>query len=654
MAGFFREVKRRKVYRVAAGYVVVAGGLIQLASAVFPAWEVPSWSLRLVILLLLIGFPISLILAWALEVTPEGIRTTPAAPSAPRRRRNIVALIAIGVIVSGGAGLFLLPRASARKIDKSIAVLPFENFSDDKENAFFADGIQDDILTNLSKIGDLKVISRTSVMPYRGKEKNVREIGKALGVSAILEGSVRKAGNRVRVNVQLINAVNDEHIWSDVYDRDLTDVFAIQTDLAQKIAQELRAKLSPTEKEQMTRKPTENGEAYLAFVQAHNFQREVEEFAKLKQAEQLYERAIQLDPNFALACASSSRLQSWIYHTYEPTAERRDKSRKLAERALQLQPDLPEGHLALGFSMYYGDRDYARALAEFAIAQHGLPNEAEVYLATGAIQRRQGRWEESNANLEKAVSLSPNETWPLQNLVLNYQMERNWPAANKTIDRALKLAPDSFNLWSVKAQLETSEKGTFEVAERGIQLLNARPLDDETRTHFTVALAQTRLLQRRYSEALQAAESLRDELLVKDPEGLMGKYGTMGVAKKMLGDEAGAREAFLKAKGYAEKYVADAPNEAKRHAPLAQCLAWLGEKEAAIAEAKRGTELLPESVDAFDGPVCTQTLAEIYMIVGEYDLALPIIDSLLSRPSQLTVEFLKIHPLFDPVRNDPR
>src|SRR6478672_6821104 len=462
MAGFFEEIKRRKVYRAAAGYVVVAGGLIQLASAVFPAWELPSWALRLVIILLLIGFPIALILAWAFDVTPSGIRAPPAPPMAPRRRRNIVALVAIGVIVSAAAGFFLLPRASAHKIDKSIAVLPFENFSDDKENAYFADGIQDDILTNLSKIGDLKVISRTSVMPYRGKDKNVREIGKALGVSAILEGSVRKSGNRVRVNVQLINAGNDEHIWSDVYDRDLTDVFAIQTDLAKKIAEELHDKLSPIEKEQMTRKPTENGEAYLAFVQAHNFHREVEDFPKLKQAEQLYERALQLDPNFALAAASYSRLESWIYHIYEPTPERRDKMRSLANRALQLQPDLPEGHLALGFTFYYGDRDYNRALAEFAIAQKGLPNDAEVFLAIGAIQRRQGKWDESNANLEKAASLSPNETWPLQNLALNYQMLRRWDAANKTVDRALKLTPDSFQLWEIKAQTEICEKGTFE------------------------------------------------------------------------------------------------------------------------------------------------------------------------------------------------
>jgi TolB-like protein/Tfp pilus assembly protein PilF len=654
MAGFFKEVKRRKVYRVAAGYVVVAGGLIQLASAVFPAWELPNWALRLVIILLLIGFPISLILAWAFDVTPEGIRATPSAPAGQRRRRNIVALVGIGVVVSAAAGFFLLPRASAHKIDKSIAVLPFENFSDDKENAYFADGIQDDILTNLSKIGDLKVISRTSVMPYRGKQQSVREIGKALGVSAILEGSVRKSGNRVRVNVQLINADDDQHIWSDVYDRDLTDVFAIQTDLAKKIAEELHAKLSPTEKEQMTRKPTENGEAYLAFVQAHNFHREVEDLSKLKQAEQLYERALQLDPNFALAAASCSRLESWLFHTFEPTAERRDKSRSLANRALQLQPDLPEGHLALGFSIYYVERDFDRALVELAIAQKGLPNEAEVYLAIGAIRRRQGRWDESDANLEKAASLSPNEIWPLQNLVLNYQMERRFDVANKTIDRALKLAPESLSLWSIKAQLEISEKGTFEIAERGVQKISSLPMDENMRSHLDVELAQTRLLQRRYADALRMAEGLKEDVLAKDPEGLMGKYGVIGIAKTLLGDKAGAREALLRAKGYAEKWVSDAPNEAKRHGRLAEALAWLGEKDAAIAEAKRGTELLPETVDAFEGPACTQTLAEIYLVVGEHDKAIALAEGLLDRPTQLTVANLKINPLWDPVRQDPR
>src|ERR1700745_832148 len=259
MSGFFEEVKRRKVYRVAAAYVIAGGGIIQLASAAFPAWELPNWALRLVIVLLLIGFPIALILAWAFDVTPQGIQATPdVAVPRTHRRRNVIMLVATGVILSAIAGFFLLPRiSSARKIDKSIAVLPFENLSDDKENAYFADGIQDDVLTNLSKIGDLKVISRTSVMPYRGKASNVREIGKALGVGSVLEGSVRRVGNRVRVNVQLICADTDEHLWAEDYDRDLTDVFAIQTDLAQQIVRELQAKLSPIEKAQIERRPTE-------------------------------------------------------------------------------------------------------------------------------------------------------------------------------------------------------------------------------------------------------------------------------------------------------------------------------------------------------------------------------------------------------------
>src|SRR6059058_3841509 len=467
MSGFFEEVKRRKVYRVAAAYVIAGGGIIQLASAAFPAWELPSWALRLVIMLLLIGFPVALILAWAFDVTPQGIRATPRA-TAPRmhRRRNVIMLVATGVIVSAIAVFFLTREGAARRVEKSIAVLPFENLSDDKENAYFAGGIQDDVLTNLSKIGDLKVISRTSVMPYRGKASNVREIGKALGVSTVLEGSVRRSGNRVRINVQLINAANDEHIWAEDYDRDLTDVLAIQTDLAKKITGELQAKLSPAEKAQMERKPTENGEAYLAFVQAQNLQCAVEDFDKLKQSEQLYERAVQLDPSFALAFARYSQLESWIVHNFDRTSERREKARTFAERALRLQPDLPEAHLAVGFSYYYGDNNYDAALREFEIAQRGLPNESDAYLAIGAIQRRQGKWAESTANLEKAVGLNPKDTWPLQNLAFNYQMLRDFTKANQTIDRALALDPNALEPLEVKSKLVIAGSGDFSFAEK--------------------------------------------------------------------------------------------------------------------------------------------------------------------------------------------
>src|SRR3954471_8409235 len=304
MSSFFEEVQRRKVYRVAGAYVIAAGFIIQIASAVFPAWELPHWTFRLAVVLLLIGFPIALILAWAYDITPQGIKPTAATPATTHRRRNLAVLGATGVVISAAAGFFLLPPAVAHKVDKSIAVLPFDNLSVEKENAFFADGMQDDILTNLSKIADLKVISRTSVMSYRGKTANVKEIGKALGVSTILEGSVRREGNKVRVNVQLINTANDEHIWANNYDRDLTDVFAIQTDLAHEIADALQAKLSPSEKAQLERRPTENSEAYLVFMQAHELSRRPDKFRgdSLK-AEELLQKATALDPVFASAFA---------------------------------------------------------------------------------------------------------------------------------------------------------------------------------------------------------------------------------------------------------------------------------------------------------------------------------------------------------------
>ena len=656
MSGFFEEVQRRKVYRVAAAYIIAAGFIIQIGSAVFPAWELPTWTFRLVVVLLLVGFPISLILAWAYDVTPQGIRATPTAvaPGA-HRRRNVIMLVATGVIISAAAGFFLLPRASARKIEKSIAVLPFENLSDEKENAYFADGIQDDVLTNLSKIGDLKVISRTSVVSYRGNStRNVREIGKALGVSTILEGSVRRSGNRVRVNVQLINADNDQHIWAEDYDRDLTDVFAIQTDLAQKIARELQAKLSPSEKMQITRKPTENGEAYLAFVQAQNLGCALEDFDKLKQSEQLYERAVQLDPNFALALARSSLLQSWIVHTFDRTVERREKARTLAERALRLQPDLPEAHLAVGFSYYYGDNNYDAALREFEIAQRGLPNESEAYLAIGAIQRRQGKWAESTDNLEKAVSLNPKEIWPLQNLAFNYAMLRNYGAANKTIDRALALEPTALELLEVKSKLAIAEKGDFSVAEKAFAAVKSVPMTNEQKVKTASARADVFLLERKYREGLQESESLPDDLLAGLPGALSGKYYLIGFARKALHDEPGARAAFLKAKSSVEEQLKRSPDTVEAHIQLAKVLAYLNEKDSALAEAQRATELQPESKDAFGGPEIAAGVAEVHAILGDNTRVIEILDGLLGRPSAVTVQGLKVNPIWDPLRNDPR
>ncbi len=536
MTGFFDELKRRKVYRVAIAYIVAGWALAQGLAQVLPVFDISNSVIRPVIVLLLIGFPVALVLAWVFDVTPQGIKVTPTVvDSNSRRRRNIAILTAAGLVVSAAVGFFVLPLVSAHKIDKSIAVLPFQNLSDEKENAYFADGMQDDILTNLSKIGDLKVISRMSVMSFRGDgTRNARAIGKALGVATLLEGSVRRAGNRVRVSVQLIDAENDRHLWAEDYDRDLTNVFAIQTDLARKIASALQAKLSPNENARLDRQPTKDSDAYLLYVRAHDYANRPDRLRETSlEAEQLYEQAIKLDPNFALAFAGLSIVESWMYHSYEPTAARREKARLNASEALRLQPDLPEGHLALGYSYYYGDRDYQRALTEFEIAKRDLPNEADAYAAISAIQRRQGKWAESNVNFEKSTSLDPKNASVLFNLGMNYMAQRDFEAADKLFDRAIAADPQSFSANGMKSALAIAWKGDVNFAEK--QLASIPPGFDPDGL-VTAARIWILMLQRKFAEALQVVQQFRGEVLIYPERGPCPKAFLEGTIYLQLGD----------------------------------------------------------------------------------------------------------------------
>src|SRR5437588_762342 len=651
--GFFEELQRRKVYRVAAAYIIAAGFIIQIASAVFPAWELPNWTIRLLVTLLLIGFPIALILAWAFDVTPEGIRATKATAAETHLRRNMIILIATGVIVSVAAGFFLLPRVSNGKIDKAITVLPFENLSDEKENAYFADGMQDDILTNLSKIGDLKVISRMSVMSYRGEGvRNAREIGKALGVAALLEGSVRRVGNRVRVNVQLIDASNDEHIWAEDYDRDLTDVFAIQTDLAQKIASALQAKLSPNEKARLDRRPSQNPEAYLLFVQAHDYANRIDMFHEASsKAEPLFEQAIKLDPNFAAAFAGLSMVESWAYHSFDPVPVRREKARSNAEEALRLQPDLPEAHLALGFSFYYGDRDYEHALAEFEIARRGLPNESQAYFAIGSIQRRQGKWTESNANLEKAATLDPKNINVLINLCFSYLAHRKFETADRLLDRAIAESPQPFQPRALKGFMAVLWKGDLGAAEK---VFSSTPPEADPNGLMTWSHAWILTLERKLPEALQVLKRFRGETMFTTTTAPSPKAFLEGLIHLLQGNKTKAQAELEQARLVSEKLLREAPEDSARHAQHGLILAALGQKQEAIAEGKRAVELLPESQDALDGPQATANLAQIYAWTGEFDQAFRLLDHLLAVPSNLTVPMLKLDPAWDPLRQDPR
>jgi len=649
LPGFFGEVRRRKVYRVAAAYIIAAGGVIQLASAAFPAWELPNWTLRVLIVCLLMGFPVALMLAWAFDITADGIRVTPdGATSRTHARRNMILLVAVGLLLSAAAGLFLLPRVAAHKIDRSIAVLPFQNLSDDKENAYFADGVQDDLLTNLSKIGDLKVISRTSVMQYRGRPTNLREIGKALGVSNILEGSVRRSGNQVRVNVQLIDANTDEHVWANDYDGDVTDVFAIQTHFAQKIANELRAKLSPSEKAQIERKPTDNSEAYLAFVEGHDLLTRPDRLRPdTEKAEQLFGRATRLDPNFAKAFAALAWVEDWMYHTFDPTPARKAKAQAAAEEALRLEPDLPEAHLALGFYHYYCERDYQRALDEFAIARKSLPNSADVYLALGAIQRRQGKWAESTANMEKAASLSPRDAFLLVNLADNYRAADDFENADRLFDRAIEAAPNSVSARTGKAMLAVELKG--DLSEIDKQLAHIQP-GAGSDAEGMVGRAYLLMLQRKFHDAVAILRQLPGDVRSDEKP----KEYLEGALYTFVNDKEHARSAFQRARSILEKAIQGGSDDASRHMMLGMVLAGLGEKNAAIAEGKRAMALLPESQDALDGPKMTLALAQIYAWTGENDAAFELLERSLITPAGVTVSSLKLSPIWDPLRADAR
>src|SRR5256884_8835863 len=395
---FFAELKRRNVYKVAIAYAVVAWLLMQVASQIFPFFEVPNWAVRLVVLLIVIGFPIALVIAWAFELTPEGLKRTEVADAAPAPRSRSRAWIYV-VLIAGAlsAGLFFLGRFTASTKQslpaevpsKSIAVLPFDNLSSDKENAYFASGIQDEIITRLAKIADLKVISRTSTQQYQSKPGNLPEIAKQLGVANILEGSVQKAADQVRVNVQLIQVASDSHLWADTYDRKLVDIFGVESEVAKAIADALQAKLTGGEQQALAVKPTNNSEAYDAYLRGLALEaRTTVSPDDSEKAVGFYERSVQLDPAFALAWARLSRANAHVYFGgVDSTPARREATERALNIAKKLQPSSPETLLAQAYYQYWVRRDYELAKATFGRVRELLPGSSDVPAALALIAR---------------------------------------------------------------------------------------------------------------------------------------------------------------------------------------------------------------------------------------------------------------------------
>jgi TolB-like protein/class 3 adenylate cyclase/Tfp pilus assembly protein PilF len=574
--------------------------------------------------------------------------------AARKRQRLAIAGVLAIAIIGLIAGYVLFRHGWSRQLDRSIAVLPFENLTLDKENAFFAGGIQDEILTNLAKIGDLKVISRTSVMRYAGSQQSVREIAKALGVTAVLEGTVRRVGSRVHISAQLINALNDNHIWAENYDRDITDVFGVQRDVALDIAATLHAKLSPNEKERLQRRPTSNGAAYLIYLHAQDAWWRAQSIEEAEKIAQLYEKAIALDPNFALAFAKLSYVEAIINYN-RPSAASLEKARAAANEALHLQPDLPEAHFALGHIYFWGERNYERALTELEVAKAALPNDADVFAAIAAIQRKQGKWADSTKNHEKAAELNPKDAtiWSM-GLASTYWTLRDYSTAATMLDRAIAADPNFFHSHIWRAWLDIDSRGDIGPME---QLLAKTPESLDPDGVVTFARYGVKIFQRKFDEALavldkSTADCIEDQRAA--PGSDCSKSFLRALAYRLKNDSANAHRYFEEARTALERKIEQNPTIGPAHASLGQIYAGLDRRDDAVREAKRAVELFPESQDALHGPHQTITIAQIHAMLGDADAALPLLEHLLSTPSGLTVALLELDPIWDPLRNDSR
>lgn len=571
---------------------------------------------------------------------------------------SVAAVVALAMLVAYFAAPFHIPpRSGVASSEKSIAVLPFEDLSADSTNAFFASGIHEDVLVSLSKIADLKVISRNSVMQYRGIGRDLREIGRALGVKAILEGNVRRDGTRARINVQLINAADGAQIWAENYERGMSDAFAIQSEVALRIASALKANLTVLESARLQQAPTENSEAYLRFIEAKNL---YEDYRKLQpdleKAERLYEEAIVLDPRFALAYARLSQVENMYHEMYDHTPARREKARAAARAALTLQPDLPEAHMALANDDWrsdasIGESNYDKALAEFAIAQRGLPNDAEICGLIGQVQRHQGKWAESTEHFKRAVSLDPNSVERWHRLFYNYELTRNYPAADEALEQTIALSPTA-SRWRYgvhRAFLHLYWKRDLNEIER----IPSPPQDDPAGPH-TEEMWTIKTYLHKYDEA--------EKILLDDQRETLSWGSLAGAPKSLLlgrtycyqHEGVKARAAFEAARSALEYSVQAKPRDPDQRMCLAEADARLGRKEDALREARRAAEIIPESKDSYLGVGLLTRLAQIYVIVGEFDLALPIIQHSLASPAGLFASDLRFDPVWDPVRADPR
>jgi TolB-like protein/Tfp pilus assembly protein PilF len=672
---FFAELKRRNVYKVAVAYAVVAWLIVQVATQVFPFFNVPNWAVRLVVLLLVLGFPVALILSWAFEITPEGIkRESEVEPGKSIRRRTgrrIVGLTAVAAAIAAGLLLFQLVRTRsptsksepARVIpDKSIAVLPFNNLSEEKANAYFADGVQDQILTDLSHIADLKVISRTSVMQYKsGITRNLREVGQQLGVAHLLEGSVQRSANKIRVNAQLIDARTDAHIWAETYDRDLADVFAIQSEIAKAIAEQLQAKLSPNEKKAIEQPPTTDLAAFDLYSRAKslllNADFSVTNEQHVRKAIELLDEAVKRDPSFFDAYCQLAYAHEYLYGVTgsDHTPARLALAEGAVQAATRLRPDAAETHLARAQYLYYGLRDYAGALAELEIARRGLPNDPRLFELTGYILRRRGQQEEGLQNLQRAAELDPRNFVTLQQIALSYQFLGRYADSIAALDRALAIVPDSVETRDVRGLFYFFWKADTRPPLQTIDSILAQEpsaIGVAADTWFLCALAE-----RDPAAAERALVAVGENACWSEGVISLSRSFGEGLLARMTKDEAKARTAFEAARAQQEKIVQAQPDYGPALCVLGLIDAALGRNDLALDEGRRAIALMPLEKDAINGSYVLQYFAITAAWAGDKELALQQLEAGLRVPQAseiLSYGSLKLLPFWDPLRGDPR
>jgi len=654
---FLSELKRRNVYKVAIAYIVGGWALAQGIAQLFPVFNAPTWFIQVLVVLIIAGLPIALFLAWQFEITPDGIKRTQAADALPAEAKPRQYLWLYIVIIGAAAsiGLFLLGRYTAQTSrggspesvsNKSIAVLPFENMSGDASNAYFADGIQEEILTRLSRIADLKVISRTSTQRFKSAPADLKEIAKQLGVANILEGSVQKASDQVRISVQLINAVNDSHLWAETYDRKLSDVFQLETDLAQKIATSLEAKLTGREKKEVAARGTTNPKAYDAFLHAlalSNRQgtRDLEELIKFAR------QAVELDPNYADAWCLLAIGESQKYFFPDHSEAQLERARTAADNAARLAPDSAGVPAALGVFNYYCLRDYDAALAQFQIARERSPNDAHSLTAMGLVKRRQGHVEESISLQQEAARLDPlnEDTWA--NIGRAYRGLRRFDEARSMFDRAHAIAPEDLEVVSSRAETYAAQ-GDLATAWKIMEPLEFNPTDRGSGAKIVLLV-----LQRRFDDAEQM---ILKTLNSKDLPPLFVAlcHSALGHAHFAKGDRSGAESFFVQAETELNKLRAAGDNGLFLRSILMSVESHLGRQTETRTLAD--SQLESARNDAWQFPNTEEDVARAYVALGDFDRAMPLLEHALSVPGVevLTTAYLRLDPSWDPIRNDPR